>query len=157
MRLGQGFRHRRTLPTFRTMSDQIRVETPPARLVLFGFSPTQARVETVARTRSWRVTRALFIGLATLGLTPLVALVPPHVPWALLALGSGGLLAVRRLREQATLRAFEGNCPRCGAFQTIESPVRLRDPHRFPCSACHHDLTLEVNRRDGATPLRGAA
>lgn len=138
------------------MTEQIRVEHPSARITLFGYTPTPARVETVGRPRSWRVSRALFIALATLGVTPLVALVPPHIPWALLALGTGTFLALRRLRERTTLRTMEGACPRCGAAQTLAQPTRLRDPHLFPCPACHHDLNLEVEEGD-RPKVRGAA
>ncbi|HUH13212.1 MAG TPA: hypothetical protein VMK65_08885 [Longimicrobiales bacterium] len=125
--------------------EETHILAPPARLTLFGFAATAARVRVAVRTRSWRVTRALFIGLGTLGITPLVALVPPHLPWALLSAGAGGVLALRRLRERTTLLAMEGTCPRCGAAQALEAPVPLADGHRFPCQACHHELGLEVD------------
>ena len=124
--------------------EETRIVEPPARLTLFGFPATAARVRVAARSRSWRVTRTLFVGLGTLGITPLVALVPPHVPWAALSLGIGGVLAYRRLRERTTLLSMDGPCPRCGEAQTLPAPVPLAARHRFPCHACHHDLELEV-------------
>ena len=126
--------------------EETRIREPAARITLFGFTATPARVRVASRPRSWRLTRALFIALGTLGITPLVALVPPHIPWAVLSLGTGSFLAVRRLRERTTLLAMEGSCPRCAAPQTLGEPMRLRAPHRFPCPACHHELELEVER-----------
>lgn len=117
---------------------------PPARLRLFGFTPTEVGVELARRDRSWRLTRALFAGFVALGLAPLAALVPPHVPWALLVLGGGVVVAGRRLREQSTLLRLEGSCPACGAPQTLATATRLRHPHRFPCPGCHRELTLEI-------------
>lgn len=124
--------------------EETRILEPAARITLFGFAATPARVRVAARPRSWRLTRALFIALGTLGITPLVALVPPHIPWAVLSLGTGSVLVVRRLRERTTLLAMEGRCPRCAAAQTLEEPVRLTGRHRFPCPGCHHELELEV-------------
>lgn len=124
---------------------------PPARITLFGVPATDADVEVLRRGRSWRLTRALVsIGVAW-ALIPVVALLPPHVPWAAFAFAAGIYLAVRRWTERYTLRSLVGRCPECGARQTLGSPARLRFPHPLTCEACGRELLLEVDVT-GASP-----
>lgn len=95
------------------------------------------------RPRSWRIGGALrTVGIAAL-IAPAVAVVPPHAPWVIGALATGGILARRRLDERFTLIGVRGKCPKCGGVLEVK-PGRLRDPHPLPCEACHHESRLEL-------------
>lgn len=123
----------------------VTTHSPAARLTLFGFTPTAADVEIIHRPRSWRATRALLSIAVAVGVAPVAALVPPHLPWPIVALGAGLYLAVRRWTERYTLRSLAGRCPKCGHAQTVDSPVKLKDPHAMTCAGCSHDLVLQVD------------
>ena len=124
------------------MSDIVHSE-PPARLACFGAEPTPARVTLILRDAAWRTTRGLLALGIGFGLTPVVALVPPHVPWAAASLIGGILVARNRFREHATLLHIAGTCPRCrGALE--QSPhKRLQRPHTVTCGACGESVLLE--------------
>lgn len=77
----------------------------------------------------------------TLVLTPLVAVVPPHAPWAFGVLLTGGIFARRRWTETHTLMAVDGPCPKCGGAFEVK-PSRLKRPHPLQCEACHHVSVL---------------
>lgn len=123
--------------------------TVEARAVLFGFDASPVELQVVPRTRQWRVggaARALAISLVV---APVVAVVPPHAPWAIGALAAGGYFARRRWTETHTLVGVDGACPKCGeAFRTSAS--RLRRPHPLECEGCHHVSELRIP--DGALP-----
>ena len=116
-----------------------------ARITLFGFDdvPGNARIE--ARSRGWRARRAAIALAAGLIAAPAVALVPPHAPWALGALGIGLLTAHRRWAEEHTLHFLEGTCPRCGEAITLSRPARLRHPHAISCQSCQYELAISVD------------
>ena len=117
----------------------------PARITLFGFDDVAANARIEARSAGWRVRRtaiALAVGLLV---APLVALVPPHAPWALGALGIGLLTARRRWAEAHTLHFLEGSCPRCGEGITLSRPARLRHPHATSCPSCQYELSISVH------------
>ena len=78
-------------------------------------------------------------------LAPLFALIPPHAPWALGALGVGAIVARRKWLEFHSLRAIEGTCPRCGSDLFLPRPARLRHPHPLACESCNHELALQVD------------
>lgn len=120
--------------------DTFRTE---AEAVLFGFDPTPAAATLRARARAWRVGGAArSVGIALL-VAPAVAVVPPHAPWVIGALATGGILARRRWTELFTLVSIEGTCPKCGAGLAVK-PGRLRSPHPLPCEGCHHESTLRI-------------
>lgn len=126
----------------------VTLHTPPARLTLFGSRPTDARVEVLFRPRAWRIGRALLsLGIAW-ALMPVLALVPPHIPWAVLAFCAGIYLAVQRWTETYTLNTFTGECPECAEPQTIESPKKLKMPYVITCGSCRRELLLEVDVRE---------
>src|SRR5690606_40965838 len=81
--------------------------TPPARLTLFGFTPVPARVRAIHRPRSLRLSRALLWLVGCWVLAPLVALVPPHFPWALTAFGAGIYLARTNWRGTYEIQSLE--------------------------------------------------
>src|SRR5687768_1316197 len=83
----------------------------PARLSLRGHDARPALLEVVYRAPKERITRALLSLLGCWVLAPLVAIVPPHIPWALLAFASGIYLAVRQWTGEYIVRRFEGACP----------------------------------------------
>ena len=117
----------------------------PARITIFGFDdvPADARIE--GRSVGWRARRAAIALAAGLIVAPLVALVPPHAPWALGALGIGLLTARRRWAEEHTLHFLEGACPRCGEGITLSRPARLRHPHAASCPSCQYELAISVD------------
>ncbi len=109
----------------------------------FGFPVKEARIEALERSRSWRATRGLLSLAIGLGVTPVVALVPPHFPWALGALGTGAVLAQRRMTEHYTLLTMDATCPRCGA--ALSTPAgRLTGQRTLTCPSCNQEVLLEV-------------
>lgn len=135
------------------MSEDLPAETDAetfevsARLTLFGFDDTSARVRLRPRSRSWRVWGAARTQAVGLLLAPAVALVPPHVPWALGALGVSFILARRRWQHRFTVEKVMGACPSCGA-DVEPRPGMLREPFPVSCEQCHYDLALVLP--DGA-------
>lgn len=120
-----------------------------ARAVLFGFDPSPVALEVLPRTRRWRLVGAARAFAVSLVVAPVVAVVPPHAPWAIGALAAGAYFARRRWTETHTLAAVEGVCPKCGAsFDT--KPSRLRRPHPLECEQCHHVSELRIP--EGALP-----
>lgn len=113
-------------------------------LTLSGHEPVPGRADLEFRPRSERMTRgvASLVGFTLLAVV--VAILPPHIPWALIALIAGGIVSVRNFRGVFTVRSFEGNCPRCGAALTIEPGARIKPPHEMDCYSCHFHPMLEV-------------
>jgi MYXO-CTERM domain-containing protein len=123
------------------------VTTVEARAVLFGFDASPVSLEVLPRSRRWRVVGAARALAVSLVVAPVVAVVPPHAPWAIGALAVGGYFARRRWTETHTLAGVDGACPKCGQpFRA--KPSRLRRPHPLECEGCHH--TSELRIPDGA-------
>lgn len=115
--------------------------TVEGEAVVFGFPNTPVEMSVRRRAVSWRAggaarTLAVFVVAA-----PLVAIVPPHAPWAIGALATGVILARRRWSERFTLERVEGACPKCGEPLAVTSG-RLKLPHPVSCEACHYETTL---------------
>ena len=117
----------------------------PAHITLFGFDvvPADARIE--ARSTGWRARRVAIALAAGLIAAPAAALVPPHAPWALGALGISLLTARWRWAEEHTLHSLEGACPRCGESISLSRSTRLRHPHPISCPSCQHELAISVD------------
>lgn len=118
---------------------------------VFGHDPTEARLRIIPRSTRWRVGRAArwFVGGAVLA--PVVAILPPHAPWAVGA-GAGGLvLGLRRWNERFTLIELTGSCPRCGAALQHEGRTPLRTPHSISCEECSNPVALHPDL-SGVTP-----
>ena len=123
--------------------------SPPARLVCFGAPPSPAHVDLIARPVSWRTTRGLLAVAIGVGLAPVAAIVPPHLPWAAASLLGGAVIARNRFREAYTLRGVTGTCPRCAAPVHLASRRRLKAPESVSCNGCGETLLLEVDLPGG--------
>lgn len=117
------------------------VETT-GRLQAFGYDATQARLTVIPRSVSWRATRAILSAVVGLGAAPVVFILPPHVPWAVLAAGAGLFFARRFALEATTLVSLEGNCPKCGEMIQVDKQMALRSPHELSCPACLQGILL---------------
>lgn len=115
-----------------------------ARLMLRGHEPRPAFLDLEYRSPRTRATRALLSLLGLWALAPLVFIVPPHIPWALLAVVSGLYLAYRQWTGEYLVHRFEGRCPRCEADLPLAPGSRIRLPHAMVCYQCHHEPVLEV-------------
>ena len=112
---------------------------------LFGFPSPPAQLEVRSRSTTWRVWWcSAFMGGGVL-LALVVGLVPPHAPWMLGALGIGAFLGVRKWREQFTVLALRGLCPKCRGPLSLSSGTPLRAVMTLPCSGCNHDSRLLVD------------
>ena len=113
-----------------------------ALIEAFGQPPKEVALVAFGRPRSWRVRGAGMRLLLTLVLAPLVAIIPPHAPWVVAVLVTGGILTRRRWTERLTIASFEGGCPRCDESLVLAEGTRLMNPHVLTCEGCHHTLTL---------------
>ena len=114
------------------------------RVEAFGFTTTDASIDAIARSASWRAMRALLAAGIGLGAAPVVAIVPPHIPWALGSIVGGAVIAQRRATEHYTLRTIEATCPRCGAALSTESG-RIAGTRQLHCDGCGLDSILHVS------------
>ena len=117
--------------------------TVAAEAIVFGFPATPVELRIRRRAVSWRAGGAARRLVTFLLLTPLVAIVPPHAPWAIGAVTAGDLFARRRWLERFTLEEIRGACPKCGEPLRVKA-ARLRMPHAFACEACHDQSTLRL-------------
>lgn len=109
----------------------------------FGFAPTEATIDAISRPASWRVTRALLALGIGIGVAPVAAIVPPHIPWAAGSVIAGAIIARRRATEHFTLRTFTAACPRCAGWLSTE-PGRLAATRSLQCKGCGLDSILHV-------------
>ena len=115
-----------------------------ARLSLRGHEPRPAALEIEYRSPKTRLTRALLSLLGFWVLAPVVALLPPHLPWALLAIAAGIYFAHRQWTGEYIVHRFDGACPRCESPLPLPPGSRIRLPHQMVCYQCHHEPLLEV-------------
>jgi hypothetical protein len=115
----------------------------PAKISLRGHDPQPATLSLEYRPTRMRATRAIGTLLGFWILTPIVALIPPHIPWALIAFIAGIYFAARQWRGEYEVGAFEGKCPRCSSPLKLEPGARIRIPHPMSCYHCHHNPVLE--------------
>jgi hypothetical protein len=127
---------------------------PPMKgtISLFGFPSKEAALEVLPRSTGWRGLRAAGFMAAGLALAPAVGLVPPHAPWALLALGLGGFLGIRKWKERYTIVGFQGECPKCGGSLSIPPGTPLRPVMTLSCPGCNLDSRLSVTAVERPTP-----
>jgi hypothetical protein len=122
------------------------IQSAPARLTLRAHEPQAAVLEVVYRPPRTRATRALLSLLGLWVLAPIVAIVPPHIPWALIAFLAGIYLAHRQWTGEYVVQRFEGACPRCATPLPLPRGSRIRLPHQMVCYSCHHEPVLDVSR-----------
>ena len=114
-----------------------------ARLTLRGHDPQPAGLRVVYRTPRTRAMKALLSLLGFWVLAPIAFFIPPHFPWALLAVVAGIYFAFRQWNGEYVVEEFSGNCPRCGALLSLAPGSRIRLPHKMVCYQCHHEPVLE--------------
>jgi hypothetical protein len=121
------------------------------RVEAFGFASTEAGIDAIARPASWRATRALLAAGIGIGVAPVVAIVPPHIPWALGSLIGGAVFARKRATEHFTLRSLTAKCPRCAGPLSTDAG-RLAATRQLHCDQCGLDSILHVDdaRRGGS-------
>lgn len=128
-------------------------ETRRARLTLPASPSATASIVLEPRPKGKRTTRAVLILAATLVLTPVVFLVPPHFLWPLVVLALGLYFARREWVGEYVVASFEGACPRCGEALTLEPGARIRGRQRLECYGCHREPELVVG---GEPPAVGS-
>lgn len=134
--------------TIDTRQDPSRIVLEAVPVTLFGHAPTAARLDLLPRSGGWRTRKAAIPMAIGLAVAPVVALVPPHAPWALIAVATGGILARRRWKEHFTIQEADARCPRCEATLPLRSGTRLRTPHPVTCPDCGHEPVVEVTEEE---------
>lgn len=121
------------------------VTTVPARLQLFGHDPSVATLDLIPRSLRWRLARTgIGVGVFVI-ILPIVAMIPPHAPWAAGAILGAVVVGRGRWSERFTIVGFEAPCPRCGEVLSISKETRLREPHPVSCEGCNHELVLKAS------------
>ena len=119
---------------------------------VFGHEPVAVTLQLIPRSTGWRLNRTLRYLIGGAVAAPVLAVLPPHAPWAVAAGAGGTLLALRKWRERFTLLGMEGTCPRCGAGLDAGTGVPLREPHRISCDACGNPVIVSVDAEALPTP-----
>ncbi len=132
-------------PEAESEPEALRGVPAPAHITLFGFDPARATARVETRGVAWRARRSSLALVGGVIVAPLAALVPPHAPWALAALGVSLVTARHYWTERHSLHALEGDCPRCGEGVSISRVVRLRHPHPISCTSCRYELAIRVD------------
>lgn len=120
------------------------VISPPARTSLRGHEPRPAEISLEQRSRQTRMTRSILTLLGFLILAPIVFFIPPHIPWALLAVGAGFYFAWRQWSGEYIVHGFAGQCPRCESSLEIKPGEKIKLPLEMDCYECHHKPVLTV-------------
>jgi hypothetical protein len=109
------------------------------------FTPTRGVVILVERTMVGRATRAAR-ALGALWLAALVCVFIPLLHFVLVPslLLAGPIVAFLRLREDVSLAAVRGACPRCQVDRTFEGSGRFRDGRHLHCDGCGRSITLRL-------------
>ena len=128
-----------------------------ARLSLFGFVPTPARLSVTARTRSERVARALLTLLGTALAAPLVAIIPPHIEPVVMTVIAGLYWTRKHWVAEYVVAEFDGVCPRCLTPIDIKPRTTLRFPQNVACFKCHEHPFLELGDAPPVDPARLAS
>src|SRR4051812_21145818 len=116
-------------------TDLRRIPEVPARLVFMGGKSSEARARVIERSAAWRRSQAIK-DLLLLLLVPVVAFIPPHIPWVLIVIGLAFFRAFNHSREYRTLLSLHGPCPKCGTEQDFTELGRMGNPHKVTCANC---------------------
>ena len=133
-----------------SISEVSAVPEVPARLVFMGGQATEARARVIERSAAWRRSQSIK-DLLLLLLVPIVAFIPPHIPWVVVVIGLAFYRAFNHNREYRTLVSLHGTCPKCGAEQDFGELGRMGNPHKVHCASCRWELIAEVARGSAAT------
>ncbi len=114
------------------------------RIRLRGYATTAADLELTYRSPKTRLTSAALALLGCWALAPVVFFIPPHIPWAIGAVGAGAYLAYRRWTGEYIVHSFASLCPNCGQPLSMKADQLVELPHLVPCFNCHHEPRLEL-------------
>ena len=117
---------------------------PEALVTLRAHRPAPAHVELAYRPLPGRLARAVAALVCCWGPIPLIAWIPPHYPWVLLAIAAGIYLSRRSFTGRYRVSYFAGICPRCGQPISLGLDRCISLPHTLTCYGCHFEPTLEV-------------
>lgn len=118
---------------------------PRARLELPGSETGPAEVEIIYQPRATRLSRAILVLLVSWLIIPVVAFIPPHIPWILITFFGGLLLALRIWGGEFYVSRFEGACPRCGTALELKRGARIRRAQMLECHGCHRRPELRID------------
>lgn len=113
---------------------------------LGGHPPMTGQLDATARSPGQRAGRAAATFTLFVALGAIAFFIPPHVPWAVLALAAGGMLAFRQGRSEYAVRSLTGTCPRCGNELSVAEGEGVRFPLKLTCYQCHHEPVLTIRR-----------
>ncbi len=114
------------------------------RLFLFGHAPQPAVLVVERRPEGQRLKRAAVRLVLCWLAIPVVGLVPPHVPWVLIALVAGPYLARREWIGDYVVQRFDGRCPSCHAPLELAAGSNVRLPTALHCPGCRRQVRLEA-------------
>lgn len=116
----------------------------PARIGGLGVYATPAVLVAYQRTRAERTMRAGYTLLATLVVSPLFFVIPPHFEWSAAAFVVGLWFVRRAWLGEWVVERVEGTCARCTAPVAVKPGTVLVLPHTIRCDACGAEGWLET-------------
>ena len=128
---------------------------PEALVTLRAHLPAPAHIELAYRPLSARVARSLLLLIVCWGAIPLIAWIPPHYPWIVLAFAAGLYFARRQFSGRYRVSCFAGLCPRCGQPVSLGQERCIDLPHTLTCFNCHCEPTLEVHFAEEEEQVEG--
>ncbi len=111
--------------------------TIPVALALSGEASTTGEVTLQDRSLPMRLARALVALLGSWAVAGACIFVPvAHFVLVPAFVGVGLVLGVVRLRDDVSLIAAQGMCPRCHVQRKLEASGRFRDGTTVHCDGC---------------------
>ncbi|MQA90233.1 MAG: hypothetical protein GEU90_08360 [Gemmatimonas sp.] len=111
---------------------------------LGGHSPVAGSMMAQRRSTGERATRAAGFLILFLFIGAGVVFIPPHIPWAAVAIVTGVVLAFKQWRSEYRVQQFDGKCPRCGTELPVKSEEGVRFPLKVTCFECHHEPVVTI-------------
>lgn len=99
----------------------------------------------IYQPRATRMSRAIIVLVVSWLIIPVVAFIPPHIPWMLVAFFGGLLLALRIWAGEFYVSRFQGACPRCGTALELKPGARIRKRQTLDCYGCHRRPELVID------------
>ena len=120
----------------------------PVRLYIFGLPRQEGTARVRTRDAGERTGRAVRAAGVCLGLAALSVLLPiAHFVLVPAFLIAAPILAVRRLRESASIVALTGTCPRCVEPRTFEAKGPFGPDLRTTCAVCSFAIEVETEAK----------